>query len=73
MQVKKNVTKEVAKRYQKVRKKEKGRILDELVALTGYYRTYASWLLRNFGRKIVLSGREGRRFIRGQRKTQEEV
>ncbi|MBT9165319.1 MAG: hypothetical protein DDT23_01336 [candidate division WS2 bacterium] len=53
----------MAQRYQKARKKERGRILDEFVALSGYCRTYASWLLRNCGRKIVLSGREGRRVI----------
>lgn len=50
----KAVTKEVAKRYQRARKKEKGRILDEFVSLAGYTRCYASCILRNWGRRIVL-------------------
>ena len=63
MQIKKSVAREVAQRYQKARKTERGRILDEFVALTGYCRTYASWLLRNCGRKIVID-----RLLRPERK-----
>lgn len=55
MREKKAVTKEVAKRYQKASKHEKGIILSELTFLTGYHRTYASWLLSNHGRKIRVS------------------
>lgn len=55
MREKKAVTKEVAKRYQKASKYEKGIILSELTSLTGYHRTYASWLLSNHGRKIRIS------------------
>lgn len=55
MREKKAVTKEVAKRYQKASKYEKGIILSELTSLTGYHRTYASWLLSNHGRKIRVS------------------
>src|SRR3990172_8266507 len=54
MHEKKAVTREVAKRYQKASKKQKGLMLTEFIALTGYHRTYASWLLRNMGRKITL-------------------
>jgi hypothetical protein len=34
-------------RYVRARKAEKGRILDEFVATTGYHRKYAIWLLRH--------------------------
>ena len=52
MSEKKAITKEVARRYRKARKKEKGGILDEFVATTGYNRSYASWVLSNWGREI---------------------
>lgn len=42
----KRITQEVAKRYRKASKKEKGRMLDEFCALTGYNRSYAATLLR---------------------------
>src|SRR5512137_2249360 len=34
-------------RYMRASKAEKGRILDEFVATTGYHRKYAIWLLRH--------------------------
>ena len=40
------VTKEVAKRYRKAKKKEKMKMLDELVLTTGYNRSYAARALR---------------------------
>jgi len=44
-----------AKRYRRASsKKEKSQILDEFVRLTGYNRCYASWLLRNAGKKAIL-------------------
>lgn len=49
---KKAVTREAARRYQKASKRERGMILNELTSLTGYHRTYLSWLLSNHGRKI---------------------
>ncbi|MDI6891364.1 MAG: hypothetical protein QMC83_10590, partial [Thermodesulfovibrionales bacterium] len=49
---KKKLTKIVSERYQKASKKQKGIILDEFVALTGYDRCYTSYLLRNHGRKV---------------------
>jgi len=54
MKEKKAVTREVAKRYQKVSKKQKGVILNEFTALTGYNRSYASYLLRNWEKRITL-------------------
>lgn len=52
MKEKKAVTAEVAKRYQKVKKKERTLILDEFVSLTGYSRCYGAFILRNWGRKV---------------------
>jgi hypothetical protein len=46
------ITREVAARYQKARKKAKGKMLDEFVETIGYTRCYASYLLRNWGREI---------------------
>ena len=37
---KRAVTKEIVQRYQKARKKQKGVILDEFTAFTGYNRDY---------------------------------
>lgn len=54
MSEKKAVTGEVAKRYQRSPKKQKGRILDEFTALMGYNRSYASHILSNWGRKVFL-------------------
>jgi hypothetical protein len=45
------VTAQLASRYRKSSKKEKGKILEEFIALTGYHRKYAIWLLCSWGRK----------------------
>lgn len=63
MKERKAVSREVAKRYQKSRKKVKSKILDEFVQLTGYTRCYARYILRNWGRKIVLRAKTGGRII----------
>jgi len=55
MKDKKSVVKEIASRYQRAKKKLKGVILDEFEALTGYVRCYASYLLRNHGRKVLVN------------------
>lgn len=52
MEQRKAVTKEIAQRYQKATKKQKGAILDEFTALTGYNRAYASYLLSNHGKMV---------------------
>jgi hypothetical protein len=46
MKTRKVVTKEARHRYRVARKKSKGVLLDEFVALTGYNRCYASRVLR---------------------------
>jgi hypothetical protein len=55
MDERKAVTRQQAPRYQQARKKDRGRILDEFTALTDYKRSYAAFLLRNWGRKRILT------------------
>jgi hypothetical protein len=50
MKERKAVTAVMVARYHRMSKKQKGRLLDELVALTGYNRWYAVGLLRGDGR-----------------------
>jgi hypothetical protein len=50
-----SATKVTAHRYQKATKRQKGIILEEFAALTGYDRCYAAYLLRNHGKKIYVS------------------
>lgn len=59
MRERKTVTREMARRYQRAVKRQKGVILDEFTALTGYNRSYASHILHNWGRKryLQLGGR----------------
>ncbi len=57
------VVKEIPVRYKKVKKKEKGKILDEFVKLTGYNRCYASYLLRTYEKKVVIYGQDGIRRV----------
>lgn len=52
MSERRSVAKVVAARYRKASKKQKGGILDELIALTGYNRWYAVGLLRGHGKTI---------------------
>ncbi len=56
MREKKSITREIAQRYQKAKKKQKGIILTEFMALIGYNRAYASYLLSNHG-KVVKIGK----------------
>ncbi len=63
MRTKRAVFKELAPAFERASKKRKGAILDEFCALTGYYRGYASWLLRHSGQKVVWRGRDGERVI----------
>jgi integrase-like protein len=70
MAERKAVMKATGERYQRGRKKEKQKLLDEFVELTGYNRSYARTVLRNHGRqagrhkKPVVNKR--RRALRGQ-------
>ena len=50
-------TKITAARYQKAAKKKKGAILDEFIELTGYDRCYASYLLKNHGKKVWINNK----------------
>ena len=54
MQEKKALAREVSKRYQKAKKKEKTRILDEFVKTTGYNRKYALHQLANWGKTTTV-------------------
>ena len=68
------VIRETSMRYNKERKKEKGKILDEFVHLTGYTRCYASHALRAYKKKAVVYGKDGKRvvFITDLRKKDKE-
>jgi len=71
LRTRKKITEEVSKRYRKAQKKERGRILDEFCALTGYNRSYAACILRKKpgprkGKRTLpvrpaRTGRQGRR------------
>lgn len=52
---KRSATKVTAPRYQKAHKKQKGIILNEFMALTGYERDYAASVLRSHGRKVRIN------------------
>lgn len=66
-QEKRSAIRVTAPRYQKARKKQKGIILDEFIALTGYERDYAAAVLRSHGRKVRISG--GRTLVGDRTKT----
>ena len=60
----KKITLLYARRYRKARrKKEKSEILNEFVNLTGYNRSYASWLLRHAGKRVYRDTPGGRRMV----------
>jgi len=54
MKEKQAVTKQLALSYKRGRKKQKGEILDTLIELTGYNRSYASRVLRQRARPRVV-------------------
>jgi len=62
LQEKRSVTKEISQRCAKKSKKEKSIILDEFTSLTGYSRSYASFLLRNYNKKFI-SNSKGKNMI----------
>ena len=51
MNERKKATAILAPRYQKARKKDKEKMLDEFIALTGYRRSYASHVLNTHGKR----------------------
>ena len=62
MRVRKVISRAISERYKKSIKKEKGKILDEFTKITGYNRSYASYLLNRIGKKIVVF-RNGERIV----------
>ena len=60
MKTRKAVTKQVARRYKKAKKKDKGIILDEFTATTGYNRSYATRLLRRGAPAKRKKGKRGK-------------
>lgn len=52
MEERQKITAALAGRYQRVRKKDKGLLLNEFIALTGYNRSYATYVLRAHGKKL---------------------
>ena len=54
MQEKQHVGREVALRYLRARKKDKGIMLHEFCATTGYSPPYAAFLLRTYARRVIL-------------------
>jgi len=61
MQTRKEVFQEASKRYQKANKKEKTKILDELVEHLGCSRKYLLHVLANFGKTIKFKACSRRR------------
>lgn len=59
MSTRRELTRETASRYRQSTRVEKGKILDEFCALSGYNRCYASNLLRNYGRRRVVHSPAG--------------
>jgi len=61
MKEKQAVTKQLALNYKRARKKEKGKILDTVIELAGYKRSYASRVLRERAKPRVLGkGQRGK-------------
>ncbi len=57
MSERRTVIRVAASRYRQATKKQKGHILDELVAVTGYHRFYAATLLKLQGRRLRIGQR----------------
>lgn len=56
MKVKQSVTREVARRYRKATKGQKGQILDEFIKLTGYNWKYGADVLRIYSKRLRVRG-----------------
>ena len=63
MRSRKELTRAVARRYRLANRKMKGDILDEFCAATGYARSYAATLLRNYGLEKVVAQKGGSKHI----------
>ena len=60
MREKQSVSREYAKRYQRSTKNDKSILLNEFIQLTGYRRDYASFLLRNWKKKVYFKNNKVR-------------
>jgi len=60
MREKQSVSREYARRYQRSNKKSKSLLLNEFVNLTVYRRDYASFLLRNWQKKVYFNNNKVR-------------
>ncbi len=65
-QSKKELLEVVRERYVTAKRKEKQRILDELVAATGYHRKYAIRVLRHAGEKGLIRKRGRKKMYQGE-------
>ena len=65
-QSKKELLEVVRERYVTAKRKEKKRILDELVAATGYHLKHAIRVLRQAGGKDDFESGDAKRFIKGK-------
>ena len=78
MKERQKITAALAGRYQRVRKKEKVLLLNEFIALTGYTRSYGTYVLRAHGKKVrvregtIVEGDVRRRFKRRGKKIYDE-
>ena len=75
MRQKKAVTKELKKRYAKAAKKQKGVMLDEFCATTGYNRCYASWILKIKKDRVLgymKTGGKTIKFVAAKKKTRKK-
>ncbi len=71
MRQKKAITKELKKRYSRATKGQKGVMLDEFCATTGYNRCYASWMLKIKKDRVlgyITSGGRRIKFVAGKKK-----
>lgn len=59
MKTRQQLAMEVAKRYRRADRREKGKILDDFVSDTGYTRAYAGIILRECGLKLLYALDEG--------------
>ena len=73
MTVRKRISRILAERYCRVRKKEKKQILDEFVKTFGYNRSYASWLLRMLGKRRVFYVGNKRYIVIGEKRSQKGI
>ncbi|HHY35193.1 MAG TPA: hypothetical protein GX510_06135 [Firmicutes bacterium] len=62
MRTRMEVIKNVAEQYRRSTRKEKGKILDSIVRITGYNRSYASHLLSLCGKGYRIKARDGKEY-----------